>query len=374
MTTFTPRSPDHATRPPAPWQPTTQVHELAQAGPVASVYLGTRTGVRDGADQVLTRWQVLRRRLRDEGAPEAMLAALDECMHRAPLRGQTMAAFADADGRSHLDHLPCSVEEEATLGPFPHLSPLLTARHREVPVVVVVSTGRPGADLLLVEPGAPDLVCQVVGEDLLVGGPAPVSPNRRLARAEQQWRADARAVGEALTWLVGCSGARLVLIGGHAGTLDLLRPRLEPRIRALLVGVRGPSDPGSLAARARLMAADVAALEEAAVVEELLAALPGGRACVGSVATLQAVVHGQAEEVLVAPAQADRHWVRQLVPDGAGATGRPARLSDVLVHAACTTSTTVRTIRDGRRLTAGVGAVLRDSASVPRTSRKRVLS
>lgn len=373
MTTFTPRSPDHATRPAAPWQPTTQVHELAQAGPVASVYLRTRTGVRDGADEVLTRWQVLRRRLRDEAAPEPMLAALDECLHQAPLRGQTMAAFADADGRSHLDHLPRSVEERATLGPFPHLSPLLTARHREVPVVVV-STGRRGADLLLVEPGAPDLVCQVVGEDLLVGGPALVSPDRRLARAEQQWRADGRAVCEALTWLVGCSRARLVVTGGQAGTLDLLRPRLEPRIRALLVGVRGPSDPGSLAARARLMAADVAALEEAAAVEGLLAALPDGRACVGSVATLQAVVHGQAEEVLVAPAQADRHWVRRLVLDGAGATGRPARLSDVLVHAACATSRTVRTIRDGRRLTAGVGALLRDSAGVPRTSRKRVLS
>ncbi|MGY1667663.1 baeRF2 domain-containing protein [Geodermatophilus sp. SYSU D00696] len=340
---------------------------------MASVYLRGRTGIRDGAEHVRTRWPVIRRRLRDEGAPEPILAALDECTHQAPLRGQAMAAFADADGRSHVEHLPRSVEEGATLGPFPHLSPLLAARHREVPVVVVV-TDRRGADLLLVEPGAPDLVCQVVGEDLLVGGSAPVSPHRRLARAEQQWTADARAVSEALTWLVGCSRARLVVTGGQAGTLDLLRTRLEPRIRALLVGVRGPSDPGSLAARARLMAADVAALEEAAVVEELLAALPGGRACVGATATLRAVVHGQAEEVLVAPEQADRHGIQRLVLDSVGAAGRPVRLSDVLVHAACATSTTVRTVRDGRRLPAGVGALLRDSLDVPRTLRKRVLS
>jgi hypothetical protein len=348
------------------------VHELADRGPVASVYLGTRTGVRDGADHVLTRWQVLRRRLRDEGAPEPMLAALDECTQQAPLRRQPMAAFADADGRTHVEHLPRPAQERATLGPFPHLSPLLTARHREVPVVVVV-TGRQGADLLLVEPGAPDLVCQVVGDDLLVGSPAPVRPHRRPARAEQQWTADVRAVSEALTWLVDCSRARLVVTGGPAGTADLLRSRLEPRIRALLVDVRGPSDAGSLAARARLLAADVAALEEAAVVEELVAALPGGRACVGSGPTLRALVHGQAEEVLVAPEQADRHWVRRLVLDGPGRTGRPARLSDVLVHAACATSTTVRTVRDGRRLPAGVGAFLRDPADVAPIPGKRDL-
>lgn len=373
MTTFTSRSPDRATRPPAPWQPTAQVQELAYPGPVASVYLRTPTGIRDGVDHVLRRWQVLRHRLRDQGAPEPMLAALDECTHQAPRRGRTMAAFADADGRSHLEHLPLPVEERATLGPFPHLSPLLTARHREVPVVVV-STGRRGAELLLVEPGAPDLVCQVVGEDVLVGGQAPIGPHGRLARAEEQWTADARAVSEALTWLVGCSRARLVVAGGQVGMLDLLRARLEPHVRALLVGLPGPADPGSLATRARVVAADVAALEEVAVLEELMAALPRGRACVGATPTLQAVVHGQAEEVLVAPELADRHWVPRLPLDGSGAAGRPARLSDVLVHAACATSTTLRTVRDGRRLPAGVGALLRGPLGVPATPVKRVLS
>ncbi len=374
MTTFTSRPPNRTTRPPAPWQPPIQLHELAGTGPVASVYLGTRNDVRDGADRVLTRWQEMRRQLRDQGAPESMLVTLDECMRQAPVRGETMAAFASADGRSHVEHLSRAVAERASLGPLPHASPLLTARHREVPVVVVV-TDRRGADLLLLEPGAHDLVCQVIGEDLLITGSAPDGLHRRLERAEERWTANARAISESLTWLVDCSRARLVVAGGEAGTLQLLRARLEPRIRALLDTVRAPSDPRPLAARARVMAEDAAALEEAAVVEEVFAGLAHGRACVGAAPTLRAVVHGQAEEVLIAPDEADRHRVRRLSLDVEGlpgrrrdagsSTGRHAPLSDVLVRAAGATSTVVRTIRDGRRLDGGAGALLRGPVDVP---------
>ncbi|WP_141243018.1 hypothetical protein [Geodermatophilus obscurus] len=341
---------------------------------MASVYLGTHHGVRDGADRVLTRWQEMRRGLRDEGAPESMLGTLDECTRQAPVRGETMAVFACADGRSHVEHLSRAVQDRAFLGPLPHVSPLLTARHRAVPVVVVV-TDRRGADLLLVEPGAQDLACQVVGEDLLITGSTPDALHRRLERAEERWTTNARAISESVTWLVDCSRARLVVAGGEAGTLQLLRGRLEPRIRAVLVTVGTSSDLRSLAARARIMAADAAALEEAAAVEEVSAGLADGRACVGAAPTLRAVVHGQAEEVLIAPNEADRHWVRRLSPDVADApdrrrhagspTGRHAPLSDVLVRAASSTSTVVRTIRDGRRLDGGAGALLRGPADAP---------
>ncbi|MGY1706432.1 hypothetical protein ACI79C_17845 [Geodermatophilus sp. SYSU D00697] len=314
----------------------------------------------------------MRRRLRGDGAPESMLVTLDECIGQTPVRGEAMAAFASADGRSHVEHLSHGVEEQASLGPLPHASPLLTGRHRGVPVVVMV-TDRRGADLLLLEPGAHDLVCQVIGEDLLISGSAPGGLHRRLDRAEQQWTANAWAISESLTWLVDCGRARLVVAGGEAGTLQVLRARLEPRIRTLLVAVPAASDLGSLAARARVMAADAAVLEEAAVVEEVLAGLPDGHACVGAAPTLRAVVHGQAEEVLIAPDEADRHRVRRLSLGVAGArrrdvgspTGPHAPLSDVLVRAAGATCTVVRTIRDGRRLDGGVGAVLRGPVDVP---------
>jgi hypothetical protein len=375
MTTFTSRPPNGTTRPPVPWQPPAELLELADAGPVASVYLGTRDDVRDGADRVLTKWQGMRRQLRDEGAPGSVLGTLDGCMRQAPVRGETMAAFAGADGRSHVEHLSHAVEERASLSPLPHVSPLLTRRHHGVPVVVVV-TDRRGADLLLVEPGAQDLLCQVVGEDLLITGSAPDGYHRLIERAQEQWAAGARAISESLTWLVDCSRARLVVAGGESGTLQLLRAHLEPRIRALLVGVRAPSpDLRQLAARARVMAADAAALEEESVVEEVLAGLADGRACTGAAPTLRAVVRGQAEEVLVAPDVADRHRLRRLSLDVAGVasrrrdagspTGRRAPLSDVLVRAAGATSAVVRTIRDGRRLDGGVGALLRGPVDVP---------
>ena len=372
MTTLTSTPPNRRTRPPAPWQPPGRLQELADTGPVASVHLGTRKDVRDGADRVLSSWQAMRRRLQDDGAPDPMLVALDECLRRAPVVGESIVAFAGADGRSHVEHLSCPVQERVFLGPLPHTSPLLTARHRGVPVVVAVADRR-GADLLLVEPGAHDLVCQVVGEDLLVTGSAPDGLPRRLERAEQQRTANARAISASLTWLVDSSRARLVVAGGDAGTLPLLRERLEPHIEALIVPVPALSDPRQLAARARVMAAAAAAVEEAAVLEEVLAGLADGSACAGAAATLRAVLDGRAEEVLIAPELADHQWVRRFSPGAAGlprhrdvrsAAGRPAPLSDALVRAASGTSTVVRTVRDGRRLDGGVGALLRDPVDV----------
>ena len=376
MTTSTSTPPSHTRRPPAPWQPPGRLHELADTGPVASVHLAVRDDVRDGADRVLTRWPEMRRQLRDDGAPGSMLVALDDCMRRAPVVGESIVAFAGADGRSHVEHLAGAVPERVSLGPLPHTSPLLSARHRGVPVVVLV-TDRRGADLLLVEPGAHDLVCQlvcqVVGEDLLVTGSAPDGVERRLQRAEEQWTANARAISGSLTWLVDCSRARLVVAGGEAGTLQLLRERLEPRIGALVAPVPAVSDPRQLAARARVMAAEVAAGEEAAVVEEVLAGLADGSACAGAAPTLRAVLDGRAEEVLIAPELADRRWVRRFPPGAAdlphrryarSAAGRHAPLSDALVRAASGTSAVVRTVRDGRRLDGGVGALLRDPVDV----------
>ena len=303
-----------------------------------------------------------------------MLGALDDCLRRAPVVGESVVAFAGADGRSHVEHLSGAVPERVTLGPLPHTSPLLTARHQGVPVVVLVA-GRRGADLLLVEPGAHDLACQVVGEDLLVTGSAADGVQRRIERAEEQWTANARAISGALTWLVDCSRARLVVTGGDQATLRLLRRRLEPHVESLLVQVPALSHPRELAARARAMAADAAALEEASVVEEVLAGVADRRACTGAAPTLRAVLDGRAEEVLIAPGQADRQWVRRLsadavaVPgrrrDARSAAGRHAPLSDVLVRAACGTSTVVRTVRDGRRLDGGVGALLRDPRDLP---------
>jgi hypothetical protein len=160
----------------------------------------------------------------------------------------------------------------------------------------------------------------------------------------------------------------------------VLRTHLDPRTRSLLVDARVPSgDVGQLVTRARAAAAGVAVLEEEALVDEVLGGLADGRGCVGAAPTLRAIAHGRAREVLVAPDAADRRGVRRLPREAAGATpirraagvpaghrhGHRARLSDVLVRAAGATSTVVRTVRDGRRLDGGVGALLRDPADVP---------
>ena len=358
-------------RPPAPWQLPRQLDELSDAGLVASVYLGTRGDIRGGGEAIRSRWQQLRRRLSGRGTPEAVLSALDECTRLAPVDGGTLAAFATDDGRSHVEHLSRSVgRDRASVGPLPHVLPLLTARHREVPVVVAV-TDRSGADVLLLEPGLQDLHCRVVGEDLLITGSAlGTGPRGCIERVEERGVTRARAISESLTWLVDSSRARLVVAGGDRQLLALVRAELEPRVDALLTEVPDSCRTADqLAGRARALAADVTAGDERAVVDELLAGLADGRACVGPASALRAVRDGDAEEVLIAPDEVDRHglpWrlhhappVGRLSPGDAAPPARAALLSDVLVRAAGITSAVVRTIQSGPRLDGGVGVLLR---------------
>jgi hypothetical protein len=286
--------------------------------------------------------------------------------------GGTLVAFATDDGRSHVEHLSRSLgSDRASVGPLPYVLPLLTARHREVPAVVV-AVDRLGADMLLLEPGVQDLLCQVVGDDLLITGSAlGTGPRRCLEQVEEQGATRARAISDALTWLVDSSRARLVVAGGDHRLLRLVRSELEPRVDALLAEVPDPCRTADqLGGRARAMAADVTALDEQAVVDELLTGLADGRACLGPASALCAVLDGEAEEVLIAPDEVDRHglpWrllraapVARLHRDDAAAPpAGGALLSDVLVRAAGTTSAVVRTIREGRRLDGGVGVLLR---------------
>lgn len=377
MTTVASPIPDPATRPPVPWQPPPQLLELADAGRVASAYIGSHDGVRSGADRVRLRWQELRRWLRAQGAPESMLSALDECTRRPLGRGETLAAFAAADGRHHVHHLAGILgADHATIGPLPSVLPLLSARQRQVPMVVV-STRDGGAEMLVVEPGVPDLLCQVAGEDLLVSGATRDGDRwQRLERAERARTTNVRAIVECLTWLVDCSGARLVVVDGDPGTCRLLHSLLEPRIGRLLFESRNSrGGMKQLAARGKSLAGDIAAADEQAAVAGVVAGLAEGRACVGSAPTLRAVLAGHAEEVLLAPEQ--MRGTRSTGP----AVGRPRAhrpgwsavsslagrvpaTPDQLVHAATATSTVVRTVRNGQLLQGGVGALLRHPSSV----------
>jgi hypothetical protein len=126
MTTVTSRSPDRAIRPPARGSRRPRAR-AGQPGPWRRSTSGrTRRPERrpTGADAVAGAAP----RLRDEGATGADAGGARR-VHPAGRRRAPVAAFADADGRTHVEHLPARGEERATLGPFPHLSPLLTARH-----------------------------------------------------------------------------------------------------------------------------------------------------------------------------------------------------------------------------------------------------
>jgi Bacterial archaeo-eukaryotic release factor family 2 len=376
MTTAAAPIPTPATRPPVPWQLPPQFLELADAGRVASAYIGSHDGVRSGADRVRSRWQGLRRWLGTQGAPEPMLSALDACTRQPLGRGETLAAFATADGRHHVEHLPSTLEaDHAAIGPLPSVLPLLSARQRQVPMVVV--TTRDGrAEMLLVEPGVPDLLCQVVGEDLLVSGAARGGDSwRRLEHAERARATNARAIAESLTWLVNSSQARLVVVDGDAGVWQLLRSLLEPRIGRLLFESRNSHGMRQLAARGRSLARDVAAADEQTVVAEVVAGLADGRACVGTAPTLRAVLAGQAEEVLVASEQVA--GIRSTGPAAghpralhtgwavtSSRAGRVPAMPDLLVHAATATSTVVRTVRNGQLLQGGMAALLRPPSSI----------
>jgi hypothetical protein len=313
---------------------------------VVSLYLNITGVAEDAAEQVRLRWKGLRSRLSDDGAPDAALVALDTCVESAH-PGAMLAVFATDAGLRWVQHLPWHHGDSvAVVGKLPSLVPLLTARQREIPFVVV-ATDRLGADLLAVVPDEGDTQRTVEGEELHVTRSAPGgwSQRRFQQRAENRWEANAGEVADAVTRLADDTGAQLVVATGDVRAVQFLRAALPPRVSSLLVEVQGDyRTVDNATERAHVLAAEIAVRQTELVLTDYARELGQiGNACAGVGPVLTALSAGQAATVLLA-----------------GHTEQ-APLDDVLIQAAAATDADVWIVSPGAPQLddSGVGALLR---------------
>ena len=342
-------------QPPPGWPPPAALADFVPRGPVVSLYLDTAGVAEDAAEQVRLLWKGLRSRLSDDGAPEAALEALDTCVERAH-PGAMLAVFATDAGLRWVQHLPWHHGDSvAMVGKLPSLVPLLTARQREIPFVVV-ATDRLGADLLAVVPDEGDTRRTVEGEELHVTRSAPGgwSQRRFQQRAENRWEANAGEVADAVTRLADETGAQLVVTTGDVRAVQFLRAALPPRVNSLLVEVQGDySTVDNVTERAHVLAAEIAVRQTELVLTDYARELSqAGNACAGVGPVLTALSAGQAATVLLDPTRTHGQLA---------SLAEQAPLDDVLIQAAAATDADVWIVPAGAPQLddTGVGALLR---------------
>lgn len=344
--------------------------------PVATVYLTTEGARSDAREVVRTRWKNLRRRLEDQGAPEAASDAIERLLAGAHSKGETLVAVANEQGLLFDAHLPeTPMQDQAFVGPLPTLAPLLAVTQSLLPHVVV-AIDRVGAEMVAVLPETDDVRRDVEGKQLHVTRSAPGgwSQRRFQQRAENRWKANASQVAEELTRLVDRTAPRLVVVSGDVRAVASLREQLPDRVAGLFAEVQG--DYSDLD-EAMLRAAELVEARAKQDEEELLADFrrergQQDRSAKGPEDTLAALANGQVEAVLVDPAKTDDRtaWFGPelarvaLFREVVAATGVDspveARLTDVIIRAALGTGAAIRIVDGAPELgPTGTGALLR---------------
>lgn len=138
-------------------------HVYERPGPFVTAYLDTSGDAEDAAKAIELRWRAVRERLQEQGADDATLETIEEHVreHRAQTgqRGQVLVAQnAEVVLQDELPEPPTDLptEDQAYVGPVPHLMPYLRRCMTKVPFLIA-DVDRTGADLTLVRgPGEID--------------------------------------------------------------------------------------------------------------------------------------------------------------------------------------------------------------------------
>ncbi len=389
---------------------------LADEGPFVTLYLDADAHLVDAPARAATRWKDLRRDLEASGAPPAALDALGVLVPLAHTRGQTLGAVANERGVLLEDHHDEPlVHDLGRSGPLPSLGLVIEWRQRR-PAHVIVVADLAGADVIGVQrDGARSsggsggsgpsggsgrsgrsggsgegTLHEVAGDTephdprlhkVSTGG---WSAPRHQRRAENAWKGDAKDVALVVREVAEQVRPRLILLGGDARAVSLIRNDLPPDLAGLVEEVPiSRSADGSLEAAGgretdeieRAIATAVAA-DTAALLDRLREARAHQLGAIGPEETLAALTAGQVETLLVNDdPDDDRTAWFSLEPLGAstdaqlvrdlGAQPARARLVDVAIALALRTSAGVRIVPAASWLDGGIGALLRFAGATP---------
>lgn len=207
-----------------------QVYE--RPGPFATAYLDTSAEAEDAAKAVELRWRSTRERLAGQGADETTLDALsrhvDEHEWRIGQHGQVLVAQQGEVVLS--DELPrppreMTEQEQAHVGPVPHLMPYLRLRGPRIPRVVAV-VDQAGARVRIVHATREAECLSVEGRDATQGA---------ATGADDQAKENAALVGEEVSKHAANIGAKAIVLAGEPQQRGLVHERIGDNVRDKVV-------------------------------------------------------------------------------------------------------------------------------------------
>ncbi|MEE1618326.1 baeRF2 domain-containing protein [Brachybacterium sp. J153] len=338
---------------------------LDGTGPVVSVHLDTTRTDPQSAGELEARWAQMRSGLAADGAPERVLAEIeDSVLSPSRLGGRHgRSVFATDDGIVVDRVLPAPpLQESAHHGEFPQLLPLVQVIPFAVSQLLVV-VDRAGADLHLRAPENPSIThgspglgedAQVEGgHDVLhkagVGGGAQHGwrADNTEARVEDSWERNADAVAAAVERTLREHRVDMVMLSGDVRAMGLLREALGREARERILEVPGGSRGAALDRGPFREALTRTTLEVIAARQQELAdrfresQARDGASVAGAAEVAQALGRGQVEELVLI-------------------TGHePAGIEELLRGALATDAVISALQEDTLGIPEGVGALLR---------------
>ncbi|MGP9538813.1 baeRF2 domain-containing protein [Brachybacterium sp. AOP43-C2-M15] len=338
---------------------------LEQSGPFLSVHLDTTRTDPHAAGELEARWAQMRARLHADGAPDAVLAAIEETvLSPSPLGGRHGRSIFATDEGILVDRvLPAPpLQESAHRGEFPQLLPLLQLTPFAVSQLLVV-VDRAGADLHLRAPENPSIAHgpNGLGEDATVEGGHDVlhkanlgggsqhgwRANNSQARVEDSWERNADAVAAAVEKTLREHRVDMVMLSGDVRAMGLLRDALGKETRDRLIeissGSRGaPLDKGPFREELTRATGEFIAARQQELATRFQESQARDGASVGGASEVsQALERGQVEELVFASGH------------------EPAGIEELL-RGALATDAAVSALEEGADgIPEGVGALLR---------------
>ncbi|MFG1884728.1 Vms1/Ankzf1 family peptidyl-tRNA hydrolase [Micromonospora sp. NPDC049102] len=349
-------------------------------GPWCSVYLDASADTEDAHPALDLRWRALKRRLAEQGADEASVAALDRVIRgHDPMVGDYGLAVFASHGRVVLSEYLSAppLRDLASFGPLPHVMPLLAQRGEQVAWVRVVAD-RTGGDAVAVSAGGVPRRAHVAGREsfpLRRVQPGGWSQSRYQRAAMEAWHQNAGDVTAATVELADRVGADVVVVAGDVRATGMIAAQMPERWQDLVVR----TDAGSRAGGADQTMLDDLTVQTIAEVadQRITAALDrfGVQEDVGAGldAVVSALQRNQVDTMLIVddPSANGELWIgpepTEIAVDpaqlSAMSVGDPQRVraDAALVRALVGTDAalTVLGADEAPQLTDGVGAVLR---------------
>lgn len=350
---------------------------VGRAGPFATVWLATPLAVGDD-DPLLPAWRARRRELLDAGAPEAVVAGVEEAVLANRQLGAGLVVVADGARVLLVEVLAEPPRAElAAWDALPALSPVIEHRQAQVPYLVVL-IDRLGADLVGGTWGEDAVSAAAGGADFPLTKVAPGgwSQSRFQQRAENTWDRNARDVADHVVRMAEQIDPSIVVVAGDVRAVQLLDDALPSHLRERMHRVTGGrAEDGSGEQRDE----EVERLVRTAVAADTVAVLHAferergqqDQAADGVADTLDALRRAQVDVLLVHDDLADGRRVlvgpepvhvalepSVLAALGVGAPAE-ARLVDAAIRAALGTGASVRVVPASTPPTDHLGALLR---------------